>query len=188
MIIAVSGEVIKKEPTTVDIKTSGGLTYRVNISLYTSSKIDSKDITLHTTFIVKEDYQKLFGFYDLEEKEIFDRVLKINGVGPSTALAICSTLSPKEFIEAIKKSDINSFKKVPGIGPKSAKRILVELSEFIPTFEGEEQGSFSSDAINKAGLALVSLGFKKESVSKALKQCKSETTQELIKEALKILR
>jgi Holliday junction DNA helicase RuvA len=185
MIIGIGGKVLKKEPTTVDIKTESGLTYRVHISLYTSSKIDTTEVSLHTTFIVKEDYQKLFGFYDLEEKEIFDRVLKINGVGPSTALAICSTLTPAEFIKAINSSDINAFKKVPGIGPKSAKRILVEIGEFTPSSESK---SVEDVANNKAYLALESLGFKKEAIKKALKVCKSSTTEELIKEALKILR
>ena len=187
MIVGIEGKVLKKEPTTVDIRTDSGLIYRVHISLYTSSKIESKEIFLHTTFIVKEDYQKLFGFYDLEEKEIFDRVLKINGVGPSTALAICSTLTPKEFVKAIQNSDINSFKKVPGIGPKSAKRILVELSEFVPSFEGDS-GTLQNSAFEKAALALESLGFKKEAINKALKKCSSKSTEELIKEALKILR
>jgi len=186
MIIGISGKVIKKEPTTVDILTQSGITYRVHISLYTSSKIEDGDVFLHTTFIVKEDYQKLFGFYDLEEKEIFDRVLKINGVGPSTALAICSTLTPHEFINALQKSDINAFKKVPGIGPKSAKRILVEIGEFIPTNKTEQ--SENEIANEKAFLALESLGFKKESIKKVLKECKSTSTQELIKEALKYLR
>jgi len=185
MIVGISGEVVKKEPTSVDIKTNSGLFYRVFVSLYSSSKIEEKEIFLHTTYIVKEDYQKLFGFCDLEEKEIFDRVLKINGVGPSTALAICSTLSPKEFIEAIKSGDINSFKKVPGIGPKSAKRILVELGDFIPTTDNESK---QDSSFEKAALALESLGFKKESIKKALLKCSSNSTQELIKEALKILR
>ena len=186
MIIGISGKVIKKEPTTADIQTQNGLTYRVHISLYTSSKIESENTSLHTTFIVKEDYQKLFGFYDLEEKEIFDRVLKINGVGPSTALAICSTLTPAEFVKALKEGDVSAFKRVPGIGPKSAKRILVEIGEFTPS--GEVVQSVQEVANEKASLALESLGFKKEAIKKALKSCKSSTTEELIKEALKLLR
>ena len=186
MIVAIKGEIVKHEPTNIEILTNSGLVYRVLISLYTSSKIDKKEVFLHTTFLVKEDYQKLFGFFTLEEKEIFDRVLKINGVGPSTALAICSTLSPSDFFKALSKNDIDSFKKVPGIGPKSAKRILVELGDFLPK-DGVEV-SQSDEAKSKASLALESLGFKKEVIKKALSKCQGEMVEELIKEALKYLR
>ena len=186
MIVAINGEIVKKEPTNVDILTKSGLVYRVLVSLYTSAKIDKQEVFLHTTFIVKEDYQKLFGFYDLEEKEIFDRVLKINGVGPSTALAICSTLTPGDFFKALSCSDVDAFKKVPGIGPKSAKRILVELGDFVPK-DGVEI-SQSDEAKSKASLALESLGFKKEVIKKALSKCHGEMFEELIKEALKYLR
>ena len=185
MIIAINGKVVNKEPTFVDIECNSGLTYRVLVSFYTSSKIEH-EVKLHTTYIVKEDYQKLFGFFDLKEKEIFDRVLKINGVGPSTALAICSTLTPEEFFKALSDANIDSFRRVPGIGPKSAKRILVELSDFVP--QGDIQVSEKTQNKDKAFMALESLGFKKESIKKAMKLCKSEEIEELIKEALKYLR
>jgi len=185
LIIGIKGRVVNKEPTFVDIECSSGLTYRVLISLYSSSLIE-KETSLHTTYVVKEDSQKLFGFVNSEEKEIFDRVLKINGVGPSTALAICSTLSPNDFFKALSSGDIDAFKKVPGIGPKSAKRILVELSDFMP--KGDENSSESDDISKKAGLALESLGFKKDAIKKAIKKCSSESVEEMIKEALKILR
>ena len=188
MIVGINGKILLKEPTTVDIQTNSGLVYRVHISLFTSSKIKAQkdEIYLHTTYIIKEDYQKLFGFFELSEKEIFDRVLKINGIGPSTALAICSTLNPDEFIKAVNTNNIEAFKKVPGIGPKSAKRILVELNDFTPTSDiiQNENEQFKE----KAFMALESLGFKKESIKKALQQCNKTSTEELIKEALKYLK
>lgn len=188
MIVGIRGRVLKKEPTSVDVESASGLVYRVLVSLFTSSMIDSDEVFLHTTYIVKEDYQKLFGFATLEEKEIFDRVLKINGVGPSTALAICSTLSPSDFFKALSCSDIDAFKKVPGIGPKSAKRILVELGDFTPNPDAGEGGSVEQLATQKATMALESLGFKKDAIKKAINRCKSNTTESLIKEALKYLR
>jgi len=186
MIVGINGKVVVKEPTTVDVQTNSGLVYRVHTSLFTSSKIDKSEVFLHTTYVVKEDYQKLFGFFELSEKEIFDRVLKINGIGPSTALAICSTLSPDEFVQAISSSDIQAFKKVPGIGPKSAKRILVELSDFTPTNDIEKNQNEKHK--EKAFMALESLGFKKESIKKALQKSDATSTEELIKEALKYLK
>ncbi len=183
MIIAISGEVVKKEPTLLHLKTPSGLTYAVKISLHCSSEIDSKNITLHTTLIVKEDSHTLFGFLSENEKIMFDRVIKINGVGPSTALAICSTFTPESFSKAVIAQDVSAIKMVPGIGPKSAKRILVELGDFNLQVE-EDSNSIS---LGEATMALESLGFKKESIKKALSRVSACDTQTLIKEALKKL-
>ncbi len=183
MIIAISGEVVKKEPTLLHLKTPSGLTYAVKISLHCSAAIDSKNITLHTTFIVKEDAHMLFGFLSEMEKMMFDRVIKINGVGPSTALAICSTFTPESFQAAVIGQDVAAIKMVPGIGPKSAKRILVELGDFNLGVE-EDSASIS---MGEATMALESLGFKKESIKKALSGVDATDTQTLIKEALKKL-
>ncbi len=182
MIIAIDGKVLKKEPTLLHLKTSSGLTYAIRVSLNCSSKIDSTDISLYTTLIVREDSHTLFGFIDEKEKLVFDRVLKINGVGPSTALAICSTFTPDSFSKAVINQDVNAIKSVPGIGPKSAKRILVELGDF-------DLGSDvdSSNLMSEAMMALESLGFKKESIKRALSRSSGESTQDLIKDALKKL-
>ena len=183
MIIAIEGELLKKEPTLLHVKSASGLIYAIRVSLNCSSKIEDKNIFLHTTLIIRDDAHILFGFLDEDEKKIFDRVLKINGVGPNTALAICSTFNPKSFQEAIISQDIDALKSVPGIGAKSAKRILVELGDFNLELKRDD----SSKSFIEASLALESLGFKKESIKKALKDIKSGDTQTLIKEALKKL-
>jgi Holliday junction DNA helicase RuvA len=115
---------------------------------------------------------------------MFDRVIKINGVGPSTALAICSTFTPEAFSKAVMSQDVDTIKQVPGIGPKSAKRILVELGDFVLTTDEVDDMSKSKQ---EAQQALESLGFKKEKVQKVLSACKGDDTQMLIKEALKKL-
>ncbi len=183
MIVGIEGEVIKKEPTLLYIKTYG-ITRDVHISLNCSSKLEKeKIVSLYITQIIKEDSDNLYGFLDLDEKFIFDRVIKINGVGPSTAMAICSTFTPSAFAKAVATNDINSIKMVPGIGPKSAKRILVELGDFaLDTVITPKNKSF-----NEALQALESLGFNKEKVKKILHECKSDDTASLIKEALKKL-
>jgi Holliday junction DNA helicase RuvA len=183
MIIGILGEVVKKEPTLLHLKTASGLTYAVKISLHSSASIEDKTISLHTTLIVKEDAHTLFGFVSENEKMMFDRVIKINGVGPSTALAICSTFTPESFSKAVVAQDVAAIKMVPGIGPKSAKRILVELGDF--TLAGQEDAS--SVSMSEAIMALESLGFKSESIKKALTGVSGEDTQTLIKEALKKL-
>ncbi len=182
MIIEIEGEIVKKEPTLIHLKTYG-ITRVIHISLNCSSKINSSNISLQITQIIKEDSNNLYGFLDLQEKLMFDRVIKISGVGPSTAMAICSTFTPSVFAKAIAGNDIGSIKMVPGIGPKSAKRILVELSDFsVDTIITNENKNF-----NEALQALESLGFKKEKLNKILLECKSKDTSSLVKEALKKL-
>ncbi len=105
-------------------------------------------------------------------------------LGPSTVLAICSTLSPSDFTKALMSQDVGACKKVPGIGPKSAKRILVELSDF--SLESMSESS-NSQIFSEASMALESLGFKKEKIKKALASCKSTDLSDIIKEALKKL-
>ncbi len=184
MIVGIEGKIVKKEPTFVHIKTVAGLTYKVNISLFASAKINTDTISLHVTQIIREDHHSMYGFLDMDEKNIFNTVIKLNGIGPSTALAICSTLSPGDFASALSSQNVEAFKRVPGIGPKSAKRILVELSDFsLSSLQENSSNKTHLDTI----LALESLGFKKDRIAKVLTTCKSDTTAELIKEALKKL-
>ncbi len=184
MIIALEGEVVHKEPTLIHLRLSNGITYLVHISLNCSAAIDNKKIRLHTTQIFKEDNQSLYGFLDSDEKEIFDRVIRITSIGPSTALAICSTFKPSDFAKAVMAQDVGAIKGVPGIGPKSAKRLLVELGDF--NLQSEVSEGVGAGRV-EAALALESLGFKKERIQKVLATCEAETTEALIKEALKKL-
>ena len=183
MIIAIEGEIVKKEPTFLYVKTNSGFTYKVNISLFCSSSLSLGNTSLHITQIIREDANNLYGFKDNDEKRVFDTLVKVNGVGPSTALAVCSTLTPSEFTSALTSNSVEAFKKVPGIGPKSAKRILVELSDF----ELDSDSVSVNSSINETLMALESLGFKKEKIRKVLSTCKGEDTSSLIKEALKKL-
>ena len=183
MVIAIDGTIVKKEPTFLHIKSAGGLTYKVNVSLFCSSEVSLGEVSLHVTQIIREDANNLYGFKQNDEKRVFDTLVKVNGVGPSTALAVCSTMTPSDFASALTSNSVEAFKKVPGIGPKSAKRILVELSDF----ELESDSLGSSSYMNDTILALESLGFKKERIKKVLSTCKGEDTSSLIKEALKKL-
>ena len=183
MIVGLVGRVVKKEPTSLQLNV-GGVIYEVFVSLNCSSKIISDEITLEITEIIREDAHNLYGFLDSNEKKLFDTVIKINGVGPKVALAICSTFTPSSFAQIVTSNDVNMLKRVPGIGPKGASRILVELSGFIL------DGASSDEATNiniEASLALESLGFKKDIVTTILKSCTSTTTAELVREALRKL-
>ncbi len=185
MIIGITGRVVKKDPTHLHLLTQSGLIYEVFVSLHCSAAVKSDDVRLHTTHIIREDAQLLYGFLDINEKRMFDTLIKINGVGPKVAMAICSTFTPPSFAQIVESKDVGMLKRVPGIGPKSAGRILVELGGFSLEMAGENNPA--SQAHNEAAMALESLGFKKEHITKTLAQCSGNDTESLIKEALKKL-
>jgi len=181
MIVGIEGSVERKDPTFIHLNVHG-LIYEVFVSINTSNTISEKSVKLYTTHIIREDAQLLFGFAQINEKKMFDTLIKINGVGPKVALAICSTFSPETFAKVVSSKDVAMLKRVPGIGPKSASRILVELADFIVNGEEGEGSSSMSEAI----MALESLGFKKEHIQKALSGCSGDTGT-LVKEGLKKL-
>ncbi|WP_456488091.1 Holliday junction branch migration protein RuvA [Caminibacter pacificus] len=175
MIAALRGKIFEKENGKILLDVNDVI-YELNVSLITFSK--ASDGVYYITEIIKENEYSLYAFADKDEKKMFDSLIKLNGVGPKVALAICSTFTPSEFVEVISSNDINSLKKVPGIGPKSAKRILIEMGDF-------EVESVNPE-INQAIMALENLGFKKADIIKAISGL-SGSVEEIIKEALKRL-
>ncbi|MDD2828986.1 MAG: Holliday junction branch migration protein RuvA [Sulfuricurvum sp.] len=184
MIVGLVGNIEFKEPTALHLEVNGVI-YQVFISLHTYGGLSSDKVRLHISHIIREDAQQLYGFLQKSEKTLFEGMLKINGIGPKAALAICSTFTPEQFAGIISSKDVNALKKVPGIGPKSAARIMVELAGFDAVLlQGE---SFTTSASSEALMALESLGFKKEVIVTALSKCSGTDTATLVKEALKQL-
>ncbi|MCK4442852.1 MAG: Holliday junction branch migration protein RuvA [Sulfurovaceae bacterium] len=182
MIVGIEGIIEKKEPTFIHINVNG-LIYEVNISINTSNSIKDNRVKLLVTQLIREDVNLLFGFIEANEKKMFDTLIKINGVGPKVAMATCSTFVPSTFARVIADKDVGLLKRVPGIGPKAASRILVELADFIVDSNADEViDSVISDAI----LALESLGFKKEHIKKALNGASGDVST-LVKHGLKRL-
>jgi len=186
MIVGLEGNIVYKEPSFVHINVNG-IVYEVFISLHTFSALGSEKVSLFTTQIIREDANLLYGFMDMNEKKLFARLIKINGVGPKVAMAICSTYIPAQFATILSNKDVKAVQKVPGIGPKSAGRILVELNGFDVEMLSAQATPSASAAYNEASEALEALGFKKEKISKALSTCKGEDTASLVKGALKLL-
>ncbi|MEJ5167743.1 MAG: Holliday junction branch migration protein RuvA [Arcobacteraceae bacterium] len=187
MIVGLKGIIDKKEPTKLHVDVNG-VVYEVFVSITCSGAITDSKVKLFTTHIVREDAQALYGFVDINEKKLFDTLIKINGVGPKVALAICSTFSPSSFAQILITKDVNLLKTVPGIGPKGASRILVELSGMSLDIDSSGEGGVHLDnSKNEALMALESLGFKKDVITKVLATCTSATTSELVREALKKL-
>jgi len=185
MLVGIEGKIVKKEPTLIHINVYG-LTYEVFVSINCSSAIIEETVKLHTTQIIKEDSNNLFGFLDSNEKKLFDTVIKINGVGPKAAMAICSTFTPSSFAQIVETADVAMLKRVPGIGPKGASRILVELSGFVISNENDKENNFGENAA-AAVMALESLGFKKDQINKVLATSTQKETSSIVKEALKKL-
>jgi len=185
MIVGIKGNIVYKEPSFVHIDVQG-IVYEVFISLQTFSALGQKEVSLFTTQVLREDASLLFGFMQMSEKKLFARLVKINGVGPKVAMAICSTYTPEQFARVLNNKDLNGIKKVPGIGPKSAGRILVELAGFDEEILANSSAS-ASLAFSQATEALEALGFKKDKISKALSACDGEDTASLVKGALKLL-
>ncbi len=175
MIAALRGKVFEKKDGKVFLDVNDVI-YELNVSLNTFS--NAKDGIYYISEIIKENEYSLYAFLEKDEKRLFDSLIKLNGVGPKVALAICSTFTPSEFVEIIANNDINALKKVPGIGPKSARRILMEMGEF----ETESVNPELSQAI----VALENLGFKKADILKATAGI-SGKVEDIIKEALKRL-
>jgi Holliday junction DNA helicase RuvA len=175
MIAALRGKIFEKDNGKILLDVNGVI-YELNVSMLTFSK--AEDGIYYITEIIKENEYSLYGFLDKNEKKLFDSLIKLNGVGAKVALAICSTYTPTEFIDIISNQNIAALKKVPGIGPKSAKRILMEMNEF----EIENQNKIESQVIS----ALENLGFKKADILTAIKGLNG-TIEEIIKEALKRL-
>jgi holliday junction DNA helicase RuvA len=184
LIVGLRGVVSYKEPSFVHVEVSGVI-YEVFISLQSFSALPKSEVHLFTTHIIREDAQLLYGFLDMGEKKMFERLIKISGVGPKVAMAICSTYTPSQFASVINNKDMNGVKKVPGIGPKSAGRILVELNGF--DAEMLSVASPQTKSYNEASEALESLGFTKAKISKALSACEGTDTASLVKESLKLL-
>lgn len=191
MITYLNGRLVEKTPTALIVE-CGGIGYEVKVSLNTFSALGSEEsIKIFTQFVVREDAQILYGFKDIEEREMFNFLVSVSGIGPNTAILMLSGLSPSEIAHAISSEDVNTIKSVKGIGNKTAQRVIVDLKDKMLKFElSDENVSSSNNTLRFDALtALVSLGFDKKSAEKAINKVINEqdSVELLIKDALKVL-
>ncbi len=194
MIHHINGRLIEKSPTHAIIE-AGGVGYFINISLITFSKLkDTESCMLFTYLSIKEDAHTLFGFAEKSEREIFKKLISVNGVGATTARIMLSSLTSDEITAAIISGDVETLKGVKGIGIKSAQRIIVDLKDKFGKIDGLEQNilTFNNNTHKDEALsALLALGFTKNAVEKVLnKVLKAQPdldVEGLIKGALKNL-
>ncbi|MEN9303447.1 MAG: hypothetical protein RL264_1876 [Bacteroidota bacterium] len=191
MIGQLNGKLIEKAPTEVIID-CGGVGYEVKISLNTFSQIGEVTTTkLYTKLIVREDAHLLYGFYTKDEREMFNHLISVSGIGPNTAMIMLSSLTPVEVAHAINTEDVRVIQSVKGIGAKTAQRVILDLKGKVLKFsESVENVSFGNNTNRFDALtALVSLGFDKKSAEKVLEKIDSgsDSVEQLIKGALKLL-
>ena len=198
MIDSIKGTLVKKNPTSVIIDV-GGIRLGIPITLATFDKISDPNDTVEllTYLHVREDIMELYGFYDNHERDVFMQLNSISGIGPRSAMNILSGTNPIEFKKKIIDSDVASLTSIPGIGTKTAKRIIVELKD---KFTDQETGSdldfllvsSDKDKIDDVTKVLISLGYKRSAINQVIKKFVSkdgldENIEDIIKGALKLL-
>jgi Holliday junction DNA helicase RuvA len=197
MIAHLKGILTHKSPVEIVVDING-VGYQVFVSLTTFYALPElgSEVSLGIHTHMREEALKLFGFYSVDEKRIFEKLITVNKVGPKLALTILSGMPPAEFLSAIDSSDVAKLSTIPGIGRKTAERMILELRdklaglslEFTPTEDSMPHNGLFDDALS----ALINLGYKKNDAEQTLKKVyakeeKDSSLESLIKECLNLL-
>jgi len=200
MIALLTGKLIQKKSPEIVLDVNG-VGYEVFIPMTTSYQIGlvGAQVTLHCHLVVREDAQQLFGFYQIQDRDLFRTLIKVNGVGPKMALAILSTFDSDEFVKCVHANDVSGIVAVPGVGKKTAERLLIEMrdrlkdwhvdqlatpmEQFVDNKDKHQASVIMSDAQS----ALVALGYKPAQASKAVQSVFKDhmSVDDVIRHALK---
>lgn len=206
MIGRIRGILIEKSPAQALVECAG-LGYEVDIPYTTFFNLPEagNELVLHTHFVVREDAQSLYGFSSRLDRDLFRLLIKVNGVGPKLAAGILSGLDANQFIRCVEARDANALVKLPGVGKKTAERLLIEMTDRIGQLEGQFTPASSNATVSsgatgtgvaaghdpreEAEAALIALGYKPQEASKAVSKVAEEGTssQELIRLALRAM-
>ena len=193
MIGRLKGTLAAKQPPWLVVDVNGvGYELEAPMSTFYELPETGKDVVLFTHYAVKEDTVALYGFAHEAERALFRTLLKVSGIGAKTALAILSGASVDEFARLVQTSDIASLTRIPGIGKKTAERIVVELRDRVegigasPASMGA-RGAAPADPLTEATIALQALGYKPAEVTRLTKQVaeKDDSAETIIRKALK---
>ncbi len=200
MIAHLTGTLVTKQPPEVVVDV-GGVGYQVIVPMTTFYQLpaEGQKVSLLTHMSVREDAHVLYGFLDASSRDLFRLLIRINGVGPKMALAILSAMEPFELMSRIREEDVAGLTKIPGVGKKTAERLMVEMRDKIATDTVPEQGTLSNASNTHASAqlrwekealaALVSLGYSPAQASRALSRLDGpfENCEQMIRLALKQL-
>ncbi|MCC2666195.1 MAG: ruvA [Gammaproteobacteria bacterium] len=197
MISQLRGILLEKQPPQLLLDVHG-IAYEIDAPMSTFYRLPDKgkEIVLHTHFVVREDAHHLYGFYAREERALFRTLLKVNGVGPRLGLTILSSMDPTEFVRCIMNHDTTSLVHLPGVGKKTAERLVIEmrdkLSDWQPILPSEsaslvKKPETRNRIIQDAISAMVALGYKPAEASRAVAKVddNSKSSEEIIRQALK---
>ena len=195
MIAHLRGTLISKHPNQAVIETSGGVGYDVTISVPTFAELTQvgTEICLHIYTHVREDTLALYGFGRPEEKHLFEKLLTVSGIGPKLAITILSGMAADEMVGAIRGNDVARLTRIPGIGKKTAERMVLELRDKLPPDGADAVKEIPSlTAVEEDVLsALTNLGYQRPAAEKAValiaKKTKPESFDAMFREALGLL-
>lgn len=189
MIGHIKGFIVSKKPTQVLIDCNG-VGYEIDVPMSTFYDLPTvgEQVTLLTHLIVREDAHLLFGFATSEEREVFRQLIKVNGVGAKVALSILSGISLHELVDAIMNQNSNLLVSIPGIGNKTAERLVLELKGKFANIIDDKSIQNTSSETNDIQNALISLGYSTKEAISAVKNLPSDISiNDGIKDALKFL-
>ena len=191
MIASVRGEVTVRRPDHVVVE-CGGVGYRLSVSAHTLRSVPAagEEALLHTHLVLRDDGMHLYGFASEEERELFHMLIGVQGVGPKVALAVLSGGTTRELLNAIATGDSARFQAVPGIGKRTAERIIVELREKVAGSAAPDEivVTKTDDPLALARQGLLGLGFEAREVDVLLDGAKGDSPEDLIQEALRAAR
>jgi len=191
MIVKLAGKLLDKQAPCALIDVNG-VGYEINVSLMTFVDLPSlgSDVEMHTHLVVREDSHTLYGFLTVHERSFFKALIKVNGVGPKMALGMLSGMTVDEFARAILNRDVSSLVKLPGVGKKTAERLVIEMKDAI---DGVGLSGASENTITKSDIrleaesGLLSLGYKAQDITKILNNLdykNASSSEDIIKMAL----
>ncbi|MDG9977607.1 MULTISPECIES: Holliday junction branch migration protein RuvA [Ectopseudomonas] len=198
MIGRLRGTLAEKQPPHLLLDVNG-VGYELEVPMTTLYRLPAvgEPLTLHTHLVVREDAHLLYGFFEKRERELFRELIRLNGVGPKLALALMSGLEVDELVRCVQAQDTAALVKVPGVGKKTAERLLVELKDRFKAWESipsiaplvaePQLAQAVSSAENDAVSALISLGYKPQEASRAVAAVKEDgmSSEDLIRRALR---
>lgn len=203
MIGRIRGIILEKQPPVVLIEAGNGVGYEINMPMTCFYELPDigQEAIIYTQFIVREDAQLLYGFNQKQERALFRELIKVNGVGPKLALAILSGMSARQFVTAIENESISSLVKLPGVGKKTAERLVVEMKDRFKGLNGDlfensdielpasasPKAPRAADIEAEASAALIALGYKPQEAAKMISKVAKlgADSETLIKEALR---
>ena len=194
MIGRLQGLLLVKEPPLLLVEV-GGVGYELEAPMTTFYDLPAvgEKVILHTHMVVREDAQLLYGFSMLSQRRLFRDLLRVNGVGPRMALSVLSGMSDQEFADCIIREDVAHLTKIPGVGRKTAERLIVEMRDKMKKLKASVASVTGTvvtavqDPVSEAVSALVSLGYKSQEASRLVRavDTNDKTTEQIIREALR---